>query len=1119
MDANGNRTTYAYDNLNRLIQTQDSLGHYTTTVYDSNGNVAASVDANGNRTTYSYDSQNRQIQTQDALGHLTTTVYDSLGNVSATVDANGNRTTFSYDSQNRQIQTQDALGNLTTVVYDAAGQTLATVDANGQRTTYGYDANGRQVSTTDALNHTMTVVFDAAGNQVASIDALGKATTSTYDALNRVVAVQDPGGGIATTVYDANGNVVNNIDALGDKTTYVYDALNRQTQAIDAKGGITSYVYDNVGNRTVLIDPDGNHTTFVYDTANRLTQETDPLGNSTTYAYSNTGQMTSQTDQLGRRDAYVYDANGRLTQETWFNSSGTAVNTLVYSYDNAGNELTAGDSHGTYTMAYDALNRTSAVNGLFGTTLTFGYDKLSNRTSVQDNFGGVTTSVYDSANRLTSVQFSDGTTAVRFDLGYTLRNQVATLTRYSNLAGTTKIGESDSSYDATGRLQTLQAKNGSGTTLENFTYTYDLASRVTSQQLNGATTSYQYDATNQLTSDGLHSYGYDANGNRTMTGYTTGTGNQLTNDGTYTYTYDAAGNLIKKSEGASAQTWTYAYDNRNQMIGATERATDGGTLLVQGTYVYDVFNNRIEDDEWTSSAGLSVTRTVFDDRGNGWADLTSGNALQTRYLYEPGQVAPVARVSAGAVNWLVVDRLGSVVNVLDGSGNLLATVAYDGFGNIVTQTNLSATGKFTYTGLAYFPNEGSYGAKYRVYDPASGRWLWRDLTDFSAGDTNLYRYTGNDPTNGTDPSGDILFLKDSKNNPTFYGDCSTISAGRAEAQGLFPRVFPRFRGRTVLTALIVTWRPRIRCERRRIHGEEAQADPMGCTDDATVSFYDGIKKQLQLEREDGSGTVPYDNVFLPSVRVLVDFRDSAPVLLKNRRMTPNLKKWITLANDNRNLYELDVVNGKARQLSLNDFEARDKLFLRGFWRESLQITKKWTVSDLDDYFSGIVYSYTWRERPERLEALKAFGNIIALASSTNSDQVKDACCGYVDLVQRKISRYFYDNWLTVRRKYGVGSKELARADQLKTILDNRWFSVESEQWFNQIALFPESGHSALRITIKGTSSPVVFYFDDALVGGVGNEEHLWGPTDLPWYYKPTMRSEKWLENLIRFIGI
>ena len=130
---------------------------------------------------------------------------------------------------------------------------------------------------------------------------------------------------------------------------------------------------------------------------------------------------------------------------------------------------------------------------------------------------------------------------------------------------------------------------------------------MTSQQINGSTTSYQYDVTNQLTSDGVASYSYDLNGNRTMTGYSTGTGNQLTNDGTYTYSYDAAGNLIKKSEGTYAQTWTYGYDNRNQMIGATERATHGGTLLVQPTFVYDVFNNRIEDDEWTSSAGLSVT--------------------------------------------------------------------------------------------------------------------------------------------------------------------------------------------------------------------------------------------------------------------------------------------------------------------------------------------------------------------------------------------------------------------------------------------------------------------------------------------------------------------------------
>ena len=40
------------------------------------------------------------------------------------------------------------------------------------------------------------------------------------------------------------------------------------------------------------------------------------------------------------------------------------------------------------------------------------------------------------------------------------------------------------------------------------------------------------------------SFSYDANGNRTMTGYSTGTGNRLLSDGTYNYTYDDEGNTL-----------------------------------------------------------------------------------------------------------------------------------------------------------------------------------------------------------------------------------------------------------------------------------------------------------------------------------------------------------------------------------------------------------------------------------------------------------------------------------------------------------------------------------------------------------------------------------------------
>ncbi|HTU16977.1 MAG TPA: RHS repeat-associated core domain-containing protein [Gemmataceae bacterium] len=40
-----------------------------------------------------------------------------------------------------------------------------------------------------------------------------------------------------------------------------------------------------------------------------------------------------------------------------------------------------------------------------------------------------------------------------------------------------------------------------------------------------------------------------------------------------------------------------------------------------------------------------------------------------------------------------------------------------------------------------------------MYDPSVGRWLEQDPIGFDAGDADLYRYVGNNPTNAIDPSG------------------------------------------------------------------------------------------------------------------------------------------------------------------------------------------------------------------------------------------------------------------------------------------------------------------------------------------------------------------------------
>ena len=60
----------------------------------------------------------------------------------------------------------------------------------------------------------------------------------------------------------------------------------------------------------------------------------------------------------------------------------------------------------------------------------------------------------------------------------------------------------------------------------------------------------------------------------------------------------------------------------------------------------------------------------------------------------------------------------------------------------------------------------------RWFDPTVGRWLSEDPAGLAAGDANLYRYCGNGPTDGTDPSG--LYKRESLEFPGIwlvYGIC------------------------------------------------------------------------------------------------------------------------------------------------------------------------------------------------------------------------------------------------------------------------------------------------------------------------------------------------------------
>jgi RHS repeat-associated protein len=114
------------------------------------------------------------------------------------------------------------------------------------------------------------------------------------------------------------------------------------------------------------------------------------------------------------------------------------------------------------------------------------------------------------------------------------------------------------------------------------------------------------------------------------------------------------------------------------------------------------------------------------------------------------------------------DHLGSVREVLDASGNLLARYDYAPYGERVTRYEASGySSDIGFTGHFHLPSPISGQsevllAHYRAYDPLLGRWLSQDPIR-EAGGINLYGYVGGHVTGALDVWGlvDLNLITDS----------------------------------------------------------------------------------------------------------------------------------------------------------------------------------------------------------------------------------------------------------------------------------------------------------------------------------------------------------------------
>jgi len=430
------------------------------------------------------------------------------------------------------------------------------------------------------------------------------------------------------------------------------------------------------------------------------------------YSWDADGNLLVKTLRQGGAIDYAYDALGRLVT---FNFPGFNYG-VSYCYDLLNRPLSAqltttqacpAPATGSVLYAWDALSRLTSETTA-GRMLTYAYDAAGDRTKITWPDASpntlAATYAFDTLQRVTTIS-ANGTQIVGY--GYDAQGRRSTITRGSDPAGTTY------GYDGADRLVSL-AQGLTGGAAVTWTLGYDPAGRLISRQAsNTAYIWHQGTANTAYTANGLNQYP------------------TITPGGTSAY--DIHGNTTFD---ASTGT-TFTYDGLNRLV--------AGNAPTPMALVYDAAS-RIQTK---SAAGAATTFLYSGQMLVG--EYGSAGAILNRYIPGPGQDEAALWYSGAGVatpRWLHADAQGSTIAWSNSAGASLGTLAYDSFG----QPSTWSGPRYAYTGQLMLPEAHVYHYKARAYAPGLGRFLQTDPAGL-ASDLNVYAYVGNDPVDGSDPTG------------------------------------------------------------------------------------------------------------------------------------------------------------------------------------------------------------------------------------------------------------------------------------------------------------------------------------------------------------------------------
>ncbi|MDR2834780.1 MAG: FG-GAP-like repeat-containing protein, partial [Bacteroidales bacterium] len=736
-DADNNfhdRTTdYQYDDRGQFVKKiTNSTGLITEYLYEPKfGNKTYEKDFLGNETTYQYN---------DGFGNLTKIISPiTTGIITRNWEATDFAANFAF---NESIEPTG--GKISVKIYDILGRTVFTKNSlydqlvfkniayNSDGTvekeslqhfgatvsnwkTYTYDGYKRPIEIS-ALGLTTTVSYSVGSTTTTTPD--GNHETKTVNAAGEITEISS-NNGIVEYKYNAFGKP-QKITAAGTITSMDYDEYGNQIKLIDANAGTTEYRYNAFGELIQQGDANHNKFTITYDNAGRIIQKKCINNPDFTIEYiyytsgNSTGLLEKEVMGNGYSKQYIYNNLGNVTQTD--ETIDAATYSHKYSYDQYGRVATyqypSGykikneyDQHGFLTAVYEETSNTRLWE------LT-GNDFVNEMGQIKEYYSGPnnlkTKNHFNSNYELEQITTNNQTVAI-FDYSFTFEHSTGNLL---NRKDNTRNMTETFTYDNIQRLHTWQND-------------YDNILRHTAYFGNGnIENKYEVGA-----------YQYDSKPHAVIQIYD--------HPGTSTTVADIEEQLISYNPFQKADTITegdYQYIISYGTDAQRKKTELFYSNTLQCTKIYSGLYEKITTD--------TITRELHY--------IPTGSGILAVHVVTNG---------SGGVNYfLLKDYLGSVMKIVDATGNTIEEHSYDPWGNHRNPDTWEQSYFVSYfrgyTGHEMLPQFQLINMNGRMYDPVIGRVLSPDnyVQDATnAQSYNRYSYCLNNPLKYTDPSGNFAF--------------------------------------------------------------------------------------------------------------------------------------------------------------------------------------------------------------------------------------------------------------------------------------------------------------------------------------------------------------------------